>query len=648
MNSISHLSRTTSLMQSSALLRQLGRTQAEMFKAQTHLSTGQTLLNPSDDPSRVSTVLYLEQMLAQRAQQEKNLMHGLNMMNTADQALGDAADIVREAVTVASSQIGIGSDTQTRKAEALVIDAHLQGMLDIVNRQYAGVSAFGGNNGAASQGQVFAEFLGGIRYVGGIEDLQGDLGSISSQMIAINGLDALGAFSTRVRSEVDLVVQSSDATELRDLAGAQGQGIRPGAVRVSVDGQPLIVDLTQARSMEDVRIRINAAIAEIAPGAGQLALHGAGFALQVQPGHSVAISDLGAGQTATDLGIALGGVAGSYPGADLAPRLTPLTRISDLGTSVDWSSGLQITQGNRTDVADFSGAQTVEDLMNVVEQLGVGLRLQINAQGTGLDLLTEVSGVALSIGENGGSTAEDLGLRTLGLQTPLTAFRNGAGVISLPGEPDLSVQVHDGRSFEVNLDGAITVGDVISLIEAAATAAGLTPGVDLSVGMEPQGNGLRLIDHTSGSAEFSIANVGLSLGGDHLGLTGSAGSGNTLSTGDQAQVRIANVFTHLMDLRDALTRDDTSGITLAGGNLEADLDALVQVRAVVGIQAKRIEDQQVRSAEQTLADKSTLSLLRDADLTEVITRFQQLQLQLQASMAIGSQNLQMSLLNFLG
>jgi len=46
-------------------------------------------------------------------------------------------------------------------------------------------------------------------------------------------------------------------------------------------------------------------------------------------------------------------------------------------------------------------------------------------------------------------------------------------------------------------------------------------------------------------------------------------------------------------------------------------------------------------------EKTTLSDLQDADLTEVITRFTQLQTQLQASLRVGAQNLQLSLLDFL-
>jgi flagellin-like hook-associated protein FlgL len=48
-----------------------------------------------------------------------------------------------------------------------------------------------------------------------------------------------------------------------------------------------------------------------------------------------------------------------------------------------------------------------------------------------------------------------------------------------------------------------------------------------------------------------------------------------------------------------------------------------------------------------LAEQSLLSGLQDADVTEVITRFTQLQQQLQASMQAGAQNLHLSFLDYL-
>jgi flagellar hook-associated protein 3 FlgL len=72
-----------------------------------------------------------------------------------------------------------------------------------------------------------------------------------------------------------------------------------------------------------------------------------------------------------------------------------------------------------------------------------------------------------------------------------------------------------------------------------------------------------------------------------------------------------------------------------------------QARATVGVRAQRVESQQQRSQDLGLMEEVLLSDLQDADITEVITRYTQLQTELQASLQVGAQNLQLSLLDFL-
>src|SRR5690606_17136865 len=137
-------------------------------------------------------------------------------------------------------------------------------------------------------------------------------------------------------------------------------------------------------------------------------------------------------------------------------QITGRTPISAFGGGIDWTSGLLITQGAQTRTADFSNAKTVQDLQNVISGLNLGLRLDVNAAGTGLDLVSEVSGVDLSIGEvSGGRTASELGLRTCGEDTLLADVRFGLGVESKVGKDDFKVSLHDGTQFNVNLDGVI-------------------------------------------------------------------------------------------------------------------------------------------------------------------------------------------------
>ena len=643
----SSFARTTSLMKSDALLFQLQNTNRDLQERLNEITTGRKINHASDEPSKVSSLQFLRQRLIERGQEEENLQHATSVLNLADQSLGEASEILREAHSLALSQIGVGSDAATRETESYVVDAQLQGLIDLANREFNGVGVFAGDSGAVADGPLFEEFLGGIRYRGTTDNLRLDVGAMGDEPFNSNGLEAFGALSTRVESEVDLDPQASAGVRLGEINGALGEGFRPGTVRVTIDGTPVDVNLTDADTLGDVETRINDAIAATDPTAGGIALTGAGYELTANPGHTITIADVGSGKTAGDLGLDVTATAATVAGGDLNVKLTDRTRLADLGVPIDFASGLHITQGEQTKVADFSAAQTVQDLRNTIDELDLGLRFEINDDRTALNLVSEVSGIELSIGENGGTTATDLGVRSLDATTRLDDFRQGRGVEINQDEPDFAITLHDGTSFEVDLAGAQTVGDVLAAIDAAATSAGLTPGVEYSAGLAQTGNGIRLEDNTAGPSDFAITQLNNSLAATHLGIYENAGAANSLVGQDNATVEADNLFTHMQVLRDSLRVNDESGISLAGDRLETDLDEVVRARSIVGVQAARLEEQRTVNEDRKLTEETMLSNLRDADLTETITRFQQLQQQLQASLQAGSQSQRLSLLDFL-
>ena len=643
------LARTTMLMSGDQLHNRLRETQRQLHDAQRQISTGLRYGAPSDAPDKTSSILFLSQRLNQREQHDQNLQHAESMLNNIDSALSEATTILNDTKSIALSQIGVGSDQETRETTALTIDAKIKGLMDQANNQFNNVSLFGGSAGGGETGQVFESFLGGVRYNGSETNLKVDAGLNDNPVFTATGAEAFGALSARIVSEVDLDPQASSDTRIADVKGAQNEGVRLGTLKVTVDGTDTNVDLSNADTLGDVVTRINNAIDGIDNTAGSLALSGTGYALTANAGHTITVADIGSGQTAADLGIDLSANGATANGADVNRKLTELTELSDLGTGVDFASGLTITQGDQTKTADFSSANNIQDLQNVIDQLNFGLRLNINDNGDGLNLVSEVSGVELSVGENGGSTANDLGLRNFGLNTRLSDFRHGLGVENIQGEDDFTIQTHDGTSFSVNIDGDQTVGDVINTINSAATAAGLTVGAgnDLVVGLAGSGNGFRFIDNTAGGSDFKVQNTGQSLAATHLGIHQNIGGSNTLSGDDKATVKVDGVFTHMIELRDALANNDELGITLAGDRLEDDLNNVAKAQAQVGVDAQRVQQQRTRADEQRIAEKNMLSQIQDAELTEVITRFTQLQTQLQASLRAGAQNMQLSLLDFL-
>ncbi len=643
-------SRTSSLMATDNLLARLRDTQLELLETQKRLTTGKNVLRPSDDPTQVSSILFLREQLAARGQHERNLEHAQGVLGGADAAMGDALDVLRDAVAIASREgsEGAGANAQTRAAMADQLDAMLNSMVSIANRRVNGIYLFGGGTTTAAADAVFSTELGGVRYIGTRESLETDVGTIDHQPFNSNGVDAFGALSTRVVGSVDLDPQATADTRLGDLAGATLEGVRKGAVLVTVNGTTVQADLTDADTLDDVISRINNAIDGVSPGAGSLAINGESLELTGVGANTVSISNLGSSTTASDLGLELSSTGGVPDTGDpLNVRLTPLTNLADLGVAIDLASGIRITQGAITKTADFSSATTVQDLINEVRRLDVGLRLEINDDATGLNLVSEVSGLSLSVGENGGTTATDLGLRSLSDATLLSDFRNGLGVETRPGEDDFRVRLHDGTTFDVDLDGVSTVGELITAVETAATGAGLTVGTDFSVDHATTGNGLVFTDNTVGGDDFRIENLGLSLAADQLGIKKNAGGAATLTGDDAAPVRVASVFTHLIDLRDALRDNDAAGIRLAGEKVDGDLDALARVRARIGIEDRRVRDELERSQEMKVAEQTLLSEAQDADLSEVITELSRLQLQLQASLQAGAQIQGLSLLDFL-
>lgn len=646
--------RSTLLGASDTLLSHLQRSQSDFQRTQAEISSGRKVNRPSDESARTSVILMLENQLQSRDQHERNLRLGVSVLNFADQSLTDVTDTMIEAQTIASSQIGIGSNAATRASESTIIDGMIKGLVDVANRQIQGVSLFGGSREHRDGGPMFEPFMGGIRYRGSSVNLTNDQGFNDPLGVNSNGNDAFSALSNRIRGTIDLDPQATATTRLVDIHGSQGAGVHSGSLLVAVNGNRVIVDLATADTLGDIVTRVNDAIGQVDSSAGALSIAGPGFSLQANVGHTISIDELGAGETAADLGLVISATGTTVAGGDVDPRLTVLSDLSTLGRAVDWISGMKIVQGGVTAVTDFSTASTVQDLQNEIDRLDMGLRLEINDTGRGLNLVSEVSGIALSVGESAnGSTAHDLGLRTFGIGTALADFRFGIGVEVQKGKDDFAVHLHDGRAFNVNLDGAVTVRDALVAMIDAATAAGLTvgaPGVfnpDINLGLATDGNGLQLHDNTVGPMNFHVEQLGQSLAATHLGIYQDAGAHKSINGEDVAQVRAENIFTHLINLRDSLFMDDSSGITFAGDAIRDDIEDLTKVRADVGVRTRQFEQQQARSDELKTTELTMLSDIRDTDLATAITEFLQLEQQLQASLQVGAQRLQLSFLDFL-
>jgi flagellin-like hook-associated protein FlgL len=124
------------------------------------------------------------------------------------------------------------------------------------------------------------------------------------------------------------------------------------------------------------------------------------------------------------------------------------------GTELDQDSGIQIRNGNRTFTLTFSkrdGVETIEDLLNVLNSSDADVVATINATGTGIDIRSRLSGCDFAIGENGGMTAQQLGIRTFSQDTLLEELNFGRGVSDYTGVGEKAWCVWDSSTANSDL-----------------------------------------------------------------------------------------------------------------------------------------------------------------------------------------------------
>ncbi|MHC5022829.1 MAG: flagellin N-terminal helical domain-containing protein [Planctomycetota bacterium] len=655
----SNLARVPNALLARIVTGTLGHTNRALLQTQIQLATGKIVNRPSDDAIAASTISVLDDVLERRDQRLRNLSHAESALFNVDAALGDASELVLEAKGIASSQIGAGSDAETRANQALVIDSLLNEMVDIANRQFQDIYFFGGT---ATANRPIDELLGGLRYNGTGDGLETDLGLPRALAITMSGSEAFGALSVRVEGEHDLDPTMTGSTLLSDLNGARGRDIALGSVNVDVGGTNVTVDLAGAHTVQDVIDTLEAAIQVIDPAASVGVDGVTGNRLEIT-GNTVpiTISDLSSPATAADLGLDTTFAIGGGTGSDLDPALTELTNVSALsGVTVPLGT-IRLTNMGQSRELDLSGAQTVQDVMNLVKGLDLGIRVEIAESGDRLNFINELSGGQMSIAEvGGGTTATELGVRSFTGSTRLADFNNGRGVQirsgsvdPVTGAPDpasdldFRITLKDGSTIDVDLAGAETVQDVIDMIRSARDGLGILPA-QFDVDIAADGNGFTFTDGTAPpGGTFSIEALNGSFAASDLGILGST-TGASMTGTDRATVAVDSVFTHLIALRDALQGNDTAGITLAAEKLEDDVSRLARSRAGVGVRSQRVANAAVREDELRIQDISLRSQVQDLDYTEAAIRFSVLQQQLQAGLATASRVTSLSLLDFLG
>lgn len=192
------------------------------------------------------------------------------------------------------------------------------------------------------------------------------------------------------------------------------------------------------------------------------------------------------------------------------------------GEPLDLNSGIRIDLGGNVQVFKLNDVRTVEDFINKINHAELPVHASINSLSNSIDLVSRASGLDFSVGENGGTTATQLGLRTLVRETQLSELNFGAGIDTNEGT-DFSIRRNDGSVIEIDVSNAQTLGDVIDIINAHPQNQ--DPATQVIAGLAETGNGIAIIDdNPPGSATVAVvkdihSNAAIDLGLIPVGQT---------------------------------------------------------------------------------------------------------------------------------
>ncbi|HYC99603.1 MAG TPA: flagellin [Phycisphaerales bacterium] len=664
----SNLARVPSFLASRIALGSLGRTNSALLNTQTSLSSGRSINRASDDPIRASSILSLNDRAHRTNLHRQNLSFAQNILDTLESPLANTQTLVNEMYNLASGELTLGEPGE-RQAMAATVESAIRTLLDNANFSSQGLYLLGGSTPTSPP--VTRTSDGAYRYTARGSGLLSDLGIADQIPLTLGGDTALGETSARQRGTLDLNPALTATTRLSDLRGARGLGVTPGAVQFNFNGGPAAtVDLTGATTVGEVNTRLAAAIAQYETDNSVTILGpfgvdtlGESINIDVVAGGTLTFFDAATGSTAADLGLSQAAFTPvNANGAATDPRLTldsPLTALSGVNLPLD-SIRIRFRRNDGTGTSvdvDLSAVNTIDDLRNAIEVSAPGVRVEINSAGTGLDITSELAGRTVSVEDIAGgfSSAQQLGIRTFASDTPISVFNNGRGVEIVDGKTDQSgaydrdlntdfrVTLGNGQHFDVDLrpQDMTDVSTLLARINAEfASQLGTQPNpafpvlaagqFDARISAGP--NGIALFSSLAGPIEVDTLNN--SGAAEHLGLktlTLETATGEYVAQ-DRAGVRVNNLFTNLVDLRDALLRNDTSGIQFAAQGLRAAQDRLTSAQAIVGSRSQRLSQHLERLEDNDVLDKKILSSLQDTDFAEASVKLSSLSLQLQATL----------------
>ncbi len=358
---------------------------------------------------------------------------------------------------------------------------------------------------------------------------------VSSQQMLSRGY---GDKDSTALNATSFTFESAKGRLDRDVALAdlnEGEGISRGKLTITQGTASATVDLSKAVTVNDVIDAINAAGLDVAA-----SVSGGTFVLS--GGTDFTVANASGYTTASSLGIAGTSASGTLTGSTVyeLTASTSLAQLNDgngvfIGTDIgearyDFTITVDDGVGQPTDVNVNLGSiwQTIDDELTETEG-GVStvggaverINEALTAAGLDAEVAASISGGAIVLTDSLGrdltiaeaktstTTAKDLGIlgtatgtltgsKTLaGLNTTLVSNLNGG--TGLAGTGVLDFTARDGTNFTVDVSGAVSVDEIISLVNNDAGNGGR-----ITLALNEVGHGLLLTDTTGGTNNLIV------------------------------------------------------------------------------------------------------------------------------------------------
>lgn len=660
MNTISAFgfARTTPLSTQMQLQRNINNTQSALFNLQRQISTGQKYHLPSQSPASSRRTVLIQRLLESKTTQANNLQTAQQFLDLTDSSISEVNQLLND---LKGSLLEVPQSTTSDEQRKVIKDelySAIQQLIGIGNTNIGGRYLFGG---AATHQAPINSSDGYIKFNGNFNGLDTIPGF--DQLIQTNA-DAgsvFGGNQPTVSGSIDLNPAITEDTKLGELNG--GNGIPRGLISISDTQSEVTIDLRNAQTVGDVIDLIESnppegrtVNVELVDGHLEVSIDGTAPS-------TLLISEVNGGRTAHELGIYtnISTAASTVVGHDLDPTLTKTTTldrlqfVDDLGSPVsfDQSSGFTINQDNNTYIVDINNAETVEDILNAINGSGASVVASIANDGKTIRVDSKIAGVDFSIGENGGTTASQLGIRTFTGNTLLSELNFGVGVDVADGT-DFTIETRTGNILEIDISNAKTVQDVLDTINQHPDNQ--NPATSITARLAGVGNGIELYDPNSlGTLQLTVTRSDLSAAAIDLGFipVGSesataSGDPTTLTGRDVHQHESKGLFTTLRRLIDSLDGGyDEVQFARAMEMFEKDLTRLDDAAVDVALRGQRVESLSLSNEEEQLQLQTLLSDELDVDVVAAISSLTIQETTLQSSLQLMARSFQLNLFSYI-